>query len=157
MTAARWGAARSGRGRAPAPHDWARTRVGEWLAAGPPILVLTGASGAGKSNFVDSLRTAASGFGYRTHAMHRCEARGLSSMDPVRVVAALAHQLARTLPGYETLGRLTQTGPSRGPDLPPPWTAALDSLTPELAYNDALLSRLRVLASAGRITGRDYW
>src|SRR5439155_484186 len=79
-------------------------------------LVLSGGPGSGKTALV----TALAGGGQRLpvgrfHAVHLCRGHVLASTDPIRVLAGIAHRLARSVPGYAT--SLRRLGHGRwGPD-----------------------------------------
>lgn len=128
-----------------AQRQWAVTRIREWLRSSAPVLLVTGVAGSGKT----TLATGLSRRDATVYAAHRCHGHAPSSTDPIRILANLADQLARTVPGYATLVRPL----TRDEDAARSAAAhmVLDCATPSRAFDRALCSPLKVLASNGRL------
>src|SRR5438034_7096442 len=85
-----------------AGRRWAVDRIAEWLGSGAGTLVLSGGPGSGKTALVTALAGGQRLPVGRFHAVHLCRGHVLASTDPIRVLAGIAHRLARSVPGYAT-------------------------------------------------------
>src|SRR5438552_10557809 len=98
-------------------RQWAVDQIAEWLRSGTGNLVVTGGAGTGKTALVAAL--AAGGACTERvgplHAVHLCRGHVIASIDPVRVLADIARQLTRSVPGYAACLRRLGRG-RRGPD-----------------------------------------
>jgi hypothetical protein len=129
---------------------WAVARIADWLQSDSPSLVVAGPAGAGKSALVTAAASGRHGAPPpgTFHAIHVCKAHVPASTDPIHVLAGIAGQLDRSVPGYNVfatgLGRRMSTPESRPAELPA--RAVLDSAGPSMAFDRALLLPFEAMA-----------
>ena len=130
-------------------------RIKEWLETSERVLLVTGGAGTGKTTLILGIDSWwKPQWGLRIHATHYCQANRPFSADPVRVLASLAGQLARSLPGYAAVAgnlRLANDPFVSEDPVAAASNAVLDSPGPQAAYDRALHDPLEVLASTGRL------
>jgi hypothetical protein len=102
-------------------------------------MLVIGAPGVGKTALVSARMP--------VHARFLCRSNVTASSEPVRVLADIAGQLARTVPGYCVAG--AGLGPAAGGAA----QTVLDRWSPWAAYDRALRFPLGALASSGRASG----
>jgi AAA ATPase domain len=140
-------------------RQWAVERIADWLGSDSPSLVVAGPPGTGKTALLKAVaagRHQATPRG-RFQAVHVCRAQADATTDPLRVLANIAGQLRRSVPGYEVLPGDPRHRQSR---LDPAAAqvaahrAVLDSANPAMAYDRALRLPFEVLARRGDRAGQ---
>jgi len=130
-------------------RPWAMSRIRDWLDSSEPTLLITGPAGTGKSSLLAALRAPLGPNEVQPAATHHCQAHVTSSIDPVRILANVAAQLARTLPGYGPLLRPPRISDERAR---PAMRTVLDAIDPHRSFDQILRHPLEVLASTNRLT-----
>jgi hypothetical protein len=129
---------------------WALDRILDWLRSDAYALVVSGGPGTGKSALVAALAAGRCRdvSGVRIpHAVHVCRGNMSATTDPIRVLAGIAGQLARSVPGY----RVFVHGSRRGGDSDDPSRTAvrtvLDHVPASAAFDCVLAEPFEMLAS----------
>jgi len=133
-----------------AGRRWAMSRIRDWLDSSEPTLFITGPAGTGKSSLLAGLRTPVGSNDVQVAATHHCQGHVTASIDPVRILASVAAQLARTLPGYGPLLRPPRIGDEQAR---PAMRTVLDAIDPHRSFDQILRHPLEVLASTKRLSG----
>src|SRR5262245_46513032 len=139
-------------------RQWAIARIVDWLNSDSPSLVVAGPAGTGKTALVMAAASPQheADSPARFQAFHLCQAHVSASTEPIRVLADLARQLGRSVPGYHVEHARSARHPPAS-DASPAQAAAravLDSSGPSMAFDRALSIPLEVMAARGQRNAR---